>query len=557
MDLSLTSPPVRSPQAVYDRLVALGASDPDGRPGFLKAMVFRAARNGALSDISFCWQIAQAAHETADTNPKTGKFGPFNSKIWRERGNPGGIAVTDTIDYGVGFPDGIVAADAHHAHLGVYIFDDDEMPAVVREMKHLDPRWDAVVQKGWQGTVKTVDDLTGKWATDKDYGAKLRQRFTWVIEGAKVDPSVPTPQPEGTPVANTYGRVPKFGYVDRQAVTANKPEGQGWDNLGKRDVLGVVLHRMLGSLAGTDQFFRTANALTDFGLGVAATDGSDLAGVIYQWNDPFGYRSGWASGPYKGAWGDGLAFGQKYSVNAINRRLVSVEISGQQNTPIDAFAWGKLVHFVAYFADQCKVPWETFPLNPATGISFVFWHQEFTLGSGKECPFKWVMDNTDRLIADVKEMLRKAQTGDVLPAPAPNPMPTPAPTPVTFGPEWGTGAVLRCIADPYANVRWEPGTRFGIRDKMQNGETGVSMYPNPVESDGYHWFAVDLPGSREGWVAGEFLEVATPAPRPKPEPEPTPEPEPLPVTDAVVTFYEDGSIVWHKDDGDIVIRRAA
>lgn len=305
-------------------------------------------------------------------------------------------------------------------------------------------------------------------------------------------------------MANTYGRVPKFGYVDRQAVTANKPEGQGWDNLGKRDVLGVVLHRMLGSLAGTDQFFRTANALTDFGLGVAATDGSDLAGVIYQWNDPFGYRSGWASGPYKGAWGDGLAFGQKYSVNAINRRLVSVEISGQQNTPIDAFAWGKLVHFVAYFADQCKVPWETFPLNPATGISFVIWHQEFTIGTGKECPFSWVMDNTDRLIADVKAMLQRYQTGATQPVSPPDP-----PTSAT--------AYVRAVKEILVRAAPDVNARVGFA--LAPGEVAAVIDPTPRAGSGLAWLDVRMEGRGTGFVPVGDVEPAT-APEPPPAPEP-------------------------------------
>jgi hypothetical protein len=215
---------------------------------------------------------------------------------------------------------------------------------------------------------------------------------------------------QGTDVV--FGTIPKFGYIDYQARMAGKPEGIGWDNLGKRDMLGIVLHRMYGTLAGTLSYFAlpSTGALTDFAVGVAAIDGKDQAGVIHQYNDPFGYRSGWASGRVSAPYGDGLRFVDKYGVNAVNKRLTSLEISGYENTPIDDFAWGEIVHFVAYWADQCHIRYDQFPLNPATGISFLFWHQEFTIGTGKLCPWDVVMSRTNELIKDVTAMLKQAQT---------------------------------------------------------------------------------------------------------------------------------------------------
>ena len=211
-------------------------------------------------------------------------------------------------------------------------------------------------------------------------------------------------------MALTYGNVPMFGYEDRQFVTAGKPEGVGWNNLGRRDILGVVLHRMLGTLTGTDQWFgyNAVEALTDYGIGVAATDGAK-AGHIYKWNDPLGHRSGWASGPVSTPYGDGAAFVAKYGILGVNKRLVSMEISGQQNTPMDDFSWRELVHFIAWHADQKRIPYDQFPHYHVTGFSFLLWHQEFTIGTGKECPFTYVMQNTNRLIADVKAMLQECQ----------------------------------------------------------------------------------------------------------------------------------------------------
>lgn len=232
------------------------------------------------------------------------------------------------------------------------------------------------------------------------------------------------------PSTLVYGRVPHPGYVDLQATTADKPEGVGWDNLGRRTPKGVVLHRMVGTLRSTDQHFGNpaVGSLTDYGIGSANIDGAELDGVIHQYNDPRGWRSGWASGRVSAPYGDGAKFVAKYGINAVNRDLVSIETSGWDSEPFTAFAWGELVHLVAYWADQCQVPYSSLPLNPHTGINFVIWHQEFTIGTGKKCPFSWMMANTDRLYTDVAAFLKSYQQGVAgQPQPKPPVITIPAP----------------------------------------------------------------------------------------------------------------------------------
>lgn len=233
----------------------------------------------------------------------------------------------------------------------------------------------------------------------------------------------------GETVAIVHGHVPHPGYLDR---LISKSEGLGWDNLGPRQPKFVVLHRMLGSLWGTDGFFRMpgTNALTDYGVGVAATDGVDNAGVIIRWNDPLGVRAGWASGPVSGAYGDGLAIVNAYGLNAVNRDGVSIEISGFADTPIDAKAFEEIAQLMAYWWDQMRIPHTSAPINPETGISAVIWHQEFTIGTGKECPFKVVMDQTNALIDRATAILKQHQEGTPTTVTTPSP-PTPKP-PVVY-----------------------------------------------------------------------------------------------------------------------------
>jgi hypothetical protein len=76
-----------------------------------------------------------------------------------------------------------------------------------------------------------------------------------------------------------------------------------------------------------------------------------------------------------------------------------------------------------------KIPYTALPKNPHTGINVLIWHREFTIGTGKLCPFQWMVDNTDRLYKDIAAFLKPYQEGSTT-TPTPQPVPTPTPTPV-------------------------------------------------------------------------------------------------------------------------------
>lgn len=226
-----------------------------------------------------------------------------------------------------------------------------------------------------------------------------------------------------------FHRVPKPEFVDKTYISKNKNEGVGWDNLGQRKPKFIALHRMLGTLKGTEIFFAPPNSphLTDFAIGVEAIDGKVAAGRIDQYNDPLGYKSGWASGRVSAPYGDGLAIVQKYGINAVNRDGISIEISGYQKTLIDDAAWAKLVAFCAYWVDFMEIPYDALPLNPHTGINAFIWHQEFTIGTGKECPFDEVMRRTNELYKAVAAYLKPYQTGGGIIIPLPEEPTVPKP----------------------------------------------------------------------------------------------------------------------------------
>ena len=241
-------------------------------------------------------------------------------------------------------------------------------------------------------------------------------------------PEEPVPGEEEKPMAELqFGRVPHPVYQDRYISNST-----AWNDLGKRGAKCVVWHRMYGTLWGTDSYFRgeaSGRALTDYGVGVSATDGANQAGVILRWNDPLGRRAPWASGPVSNPTGDGAKFVNLFGVNAVNRDGVSIEISGSGGTALDAKARAAVVALTAYWADQYgkvlaaqgkQFDWTTFPIIPSQdNRSFVCYHGEFYDGKRNSCPGAVVEAATNGMLAEVKAILKQYQAATVTPDPVP------------------------------------------------------------------------------------------------------------------------------------------
>jgi len=212
--------------------------------------------------------------------------------------------------------------------------------------------------------------------------------------------------PAPTPAALVIGAVPRpQNFSDRIISPALNT---AWTDLGTRQPRGIVLHRMLGSLDGTDAFFRStrpypygaaANARTDFGVGV---------GRVYQWTPLHSNIAPWASGPATDIEGDGVPFVNRYGVNAINRDTASVELAGNYGDAITPDDWQRLVELVAWLADTwMRLRHDQFPRNH-DGLWCVLWHSEF---GPKECPGSVVMNRTEELISAVQARMKRFQVG--------------------------------------------------------------------------------------------------------------------------------------------------
>jgi len=135
------------------------------------------------------------AHVCVETGGGTDGIRPFSSPAWatveayrdtRNRYNPAGIGITDVQDLGYRFAGGKEAAQAHvvhHARYEIPVSDSAAWTALLPYIS-LDPRYSAVPVAN-RGTVKTVNDLGGKWWSETQGAANL------AIRGNKFFPNIP------------------------------------------------------------------------------------------------------------------------------------------------------------------------------------------------------------------------------------------------------------------------------------------------------------------------------------------------------------------------------
>jgi hypothetical protein len=157
--------------------------------------------------------IAQSAHET----------GNWTSDPWKKWLNPAGLGITAKgQDPGYRWKDGTDAARAQIVHLWAYADygpGGSDKPAgwtdLIGYLK-LDPRLDLVLNSELNSSVRTINDLTGKWATDPDYAEKIAAR------GNAIFPHL-ADQKEDTPVGTTTVRIDSV-YTTRSYGVLDGPQ---------------------------------------------------------------------------------------------------------------------------------------------------------------------------------------------------------------------------------------------------------------------------------------------------------------------------------------------
>ena len=209
---------------------------------------------------------------------------------------------------------------------------------------------------------------------------------------------------------------------------------RGYDMLGWRPDPPefLVLHGSQGNpgttLGSPGGYFMAAccPALTD--LEIDSTSKARFRRFVERGNAP----SGWANGRVSAPYGDALKYLDHYGwdYNRVNKCGEAVEnilwfaqpgsSNPTRSDPLSPETREKLSQWMAWRGDQYKIPWSDFPIITGEGgRSYITWHEEWTIGTGKVCPGPVVKAATPGMIARAKAIMKAAQEdGVVVPKPA-------------------------------------------------------------------------------------------------------------------------------------------
>ena len=175
--------------------------------------------------------------------------------------------------------------------------------------------------------------------------------------------------------------------------------GAGMDRGQTKRTGATVWHTMVGTLDGSDAWFRLAwvEAATHWGIGGSLDAGKD--GTIYQWVEMGSELIPWASGPWRSpGYGDGYAYFQKFGVYGINAYADSIEFSGQVATPMTLLQWQRGIWLTAAIIHDGGLGWEETLWNMQ--------HREFCQPNYKDCCFARIYNYTEQYQAGIIKTLQ-------------------------------------------------------------------------------------------------------------------------------------------------------
>lgn len=330
--------------------------------------------------------LAQAVEET----------GWFSSSLWRTRRNPCGLGITGPGVLGLDYKTVTKGVLAHLSHLCCYVYTKENCPVEFFEGKWGDPRH--LFHDGNPKLSHLQEPKPGRrWAEGEGYVPNILAILSVVAQEGGTTMSI--------------GKVPAPPINVRLIGIPPKVNGVGVDKTTTpRKPLASCVHSMVGTLWGTDGWFRKPNVegLTDYGIGLKDL-GNGFAEIL-QWCDPYGLLIPWANGEATGVEGDGLAFIAKFGIGQVNRGVVSIELDdngtpvdsqGRPTTPVSSAQWSSLCWMLAYVhAEMLGQTVDTFDWN--------LHHREFAT---KDCPFPRVYDFTEEYQTVVKDIMDHFQHG--------------------------------------------------------------------------------------------------------------------------------------------------
>lgn len=173
----LIAPPRGTPEKVIRYAESVGAT----RPLDTRRYINEIYRLAPLVGLDPAIVVAQSSLETAG----------WTSSYWTESLNPAGIRITASGVSSYTWTTGTAAARYHLVHLYIYAAGAIDPGHPLYPYRADGPGYQNAVNLGYGGQSKTIDDLTGKWAVDLNYGTKIVGRGNTIFAASPSDPVDP------------------------------------------------------------------------------------------------------------------------------------------------------------------------------------------------------------------------------------------------------------------------------------------------------------------------------------------------------------------------------
>src|SRR3954454_4019699 len=138
-------------------------------------------RLAPLVGIDPAFVVSQSALETAD----------WTSTYWSNNLNPAGIGIGYSGAPSYTWATGTAAARYHLVHLYIYVAGAIDPGNPLYPYRADGPGYVNAVAHGYSGQCHIIDDLTGRWAADPQYGQKIANRGNAIFTTAQSDPDAP------------------------------------------------------------------------------------------------------------------------------------------------------------------------------------------------------------------------------------------------------------------------------------------------------------------------------------------------------------------------------
>jgi hypothetical protein len=183
--LSPTDPLLAVPRGTPEKVIRFAQAKKSTRIGDVRAYVYEVYRLSPLVGLDPALVIAQSALETAN----------WTSFYWTNHLNPAGIGIGYDGAPSYTWETGTLAAHAQIIRLYIYSAGAIDPGNPLYPYRFAGPTSQRVIDLGYNGQANTLNDLTGRWATDPDYGQKVASRGNGVFAPAAGDPTEPAVNP--------------------------------------------------------------------------------------------------------------------------------------------------------------------------------------------------------------------------------------------------------------------------------------------------------------------------------------------------------------------------